>query len=781
MIINNLTIHTSKTMKRLIFVLSAVALLGWISSCIDPISVNPNYNPEKNSVTTQFVLNIVAESDPKTKQSDSSVQMNGRFRGLDNASLFTFAQTQNGKMVTDTTDQKQYKATGYISLSNALKAGVIDTTGTNADGQSVPRSRRILQIDLPIGTNTLVFYGQAVTGKSRDQLNDYGALGYDTRGIEELDLRKIGCWAKQRIEQGSADDVDFQRFETIFEAILNKMFAVRHTFAKDVDTVKLAGKTVKWADYAVAWDTVNRKPGTSPIAAIVNAGKQPGDEGYLTPSSASPLEVSLSKAYQSFTTVKETEFRAGNAQAIFRQMNDFYAIIAESLHTESTNLLEEVAQAVFSDLREYLDLFFTGVSATSTTLTGWQPITAETGTSVVKSLNSLGFPVVAPSNANYSLGDFPFHFGMPIGATCMKKKDLADTVVFEYYARSGMMLSDGTSISLYDYTYPPSLVYYGNSPIRVSKDANLIADDFKDGATPWETDTWNSKWESGFGAVTSSTRGVAMAYNIQYGNALLETKIKYADAVLGTDAATRGLADNNKRLNGDPKDNVFYPDVVSEGNVYPEIALTGILVAGQPTRVGWNYLATKDASFSRVVYDKRLNSVTGSIDETTGASSYELPIPHTLSGTTANTTVSNYTLLFDNYSPLNANKNKVVVCLEFKNNLGKDFWGQDNMVRDGGTFYLIGNLEIPDNPDFDWNKVSKIMPPYDADGGTCVGDDYLSVFMQDHVSRATFVIGHDSLKKAYVTVPDLRSTSLSFGLSVDLTWDEGINFGEITL
>ena len=33
-----------------------------------------------------------------------------------------------------------------------------------------------------------------------------------------------------------------------------------------------------------------------------------------------------------------------------------------------------------------------------------------------------------------------------------------------------------------------------------------------------------------------------------------------------------------------------------------------------------------------------------------------------------------------------------------------------------------------------------------------------------------------SLQNAYVTIPDLRSSQLSFGLSVDLMWREGMVF-----
>jgi hypothetical protein len=44
------------------------------------------------------------------------------------------------------------------------------------------------------------------------------------------------------------------------------------------------------------------------------------------------------------------------------------------------------------------------------------------------------------------------------------------------------------------------------------------------------------------------------------------------------------------------------------------------------------------------------------------------------------------------------------------------------------------------------------------------------------MTTATFKIGANSLQNAFVTVPDLRSTQTSLGLSVDLKWETGLNF-----
>ena len=55
----------------------------------------------------------------------------------------------------------------------------------------------------------------------------------------------------------------------------------------------------------------------------------------------------------------------------------------------------------------------------------------------------------------------------------------------------------------------------------------------------------------------------------------------------------------------------------------------------------------------------------------------------------------------------------------------------------------------------------------------------LSAPSRDAVTTATFTIGKDALQRAYSTIPDLRSTQMFFGLSVDLEWKAGLNFNVI--
>ena len=109
----------------------------------------------------------------------------------------------------------------------------------------------------------------------------------------------------------------------------------------------------------------------------------------------------------------------------------------------------------------------------------------------------------------------------------------------------------------------------------------------------------------------------------------------------------------------------------------------------------------------------------------------------------------------------------------------------NNLIRNGATFYITGKLDpdegrsTTDRSDgVTWPTTGYAMPPYAADGSTI---QQRRVFIQDYLTEANFVLGEDSLKYALVAVPDLRSTQLSLGLSVDLTWSAGLVFDDIVL
>ena len=153
-------------------------------------------------------------------------------------------------------------------------------------------------------------------------------------------------------------------------------------------------------------------------------------------------------------------------------------------------------------------------------------------------------------------------------------------------------------------------------------------------------------------------------------------------------------------------------------------------------------------------------------------------------------------MVWDNYKAV-GDQNVVYVALELTNNSGKDFWGMNNLIRNGSAFYLIGKLDPNVTSEATLTLLGKTaeqfaadkslgitwpakyaLPPYDSDGNTV---KERRVFIQDFVTTAKFVIGETSLKTALVSVPDLRASHLSLGLSVNLEWSAGLNFDNVVL
>ena len=198
--------------------------------------------------------------------------------------------------------------------------------------------------------------------------------------------------------------------------------------------------------------------------------------------------------------------------------------------------------------------------------------------------------------------------------------------------------------------------------------------------------------------------------------------------------------------------------------------LVGVIVGDQWPKVGWNFLPkTTDpgnADYRKgYVYDKDITN-NGVIPA-------------------SGTSEPNYTVVFDNYIDMTStdtqNKQpKVYIALELQNNTGVDFFGKDNLITNGSNFYLIGELD-PSGKNGPALPTYHALPPYDKTQNDDATKTVPRVFIQDHMTTANFKIGANSLKYAYLTVPDLRSSSVTLGLSVDLQWSAGLDFNDILL
>ncbi len=262
--------------------------------------------------------------------------------------------------------------------------------------------------------------------------------------------------------------------------------------------------------------------------------------------------------------------------------------------------------------------------------------------------------------------------------------------------------------------YPAALYYY------IGTNAKTLTTEYADWstsmgtATAWDGYDWTT---NGWGdEVTATTRTVALEDNVQYAVGNLKTTVR---------CTAGSLPDNADELGTQGKVNY-----VPVGGGFP---VTAIIVGGQPDKVGYDF--TGGTKFDYNIYDK-FPANTVAKNETTASN-------------------ANYTLVLDNSKDGNTNKT-VYFALELTNNSGINFYGHDGLIAKGMKFYLIGELD-PKNATF---------------SGT--GAKPENVFTKDYVTTANVKIS--SLADAYVTIPDLRAERLSLGLSVDLTWQTGLEF-----
>jgi len=497
------------------------------------------------------------------------------------------------------------------------------------------------------------------------------------------------------------------------------------------------------------------------------------------------LELILGKIYYEFTTLKPGEIRAGSGPAICRQIGDIWKVIEGIVGAQPTSADEfraqQVARRIDTVFGAYFDKSGSGDDLTVTfksftdihnRLLKRYNFTGEThDCSELVNMDNNG---VATSDkfTGHSLNDFPFSLDVPRGSADLDYNPTTKKFSILYEVNSSGMVEGTephTSDIFYAYRYPAELVYFGNSAISTNtQSGNTI---YPTTISAWKTADWSSystSWARD-SHITTSTHSVAMQKSIHYGNALLETTVGYS---------TLTLHDNNAAINdGEPAKEITISGTPGvSGGV--GLVVTGILIGGQPGTVDWHFLPIEDKyegtnlqKFDCMVYDRDIPNG-GLIPATVGQKSQSI-----------------YTLLWDNYNVAKApnNQNKVYIGIEFQNKTGQDFWGWHNLIRNNQYFYIIGELDpnsasLTDN-DKPVAPDNHNLPPYNEgpDGGKATGIDAPRIFIQDYRTKANFLIGKHSLKYAYVTVPDLRSSQIQLGLSVDLEWSNGYTFNDVYL
>lgn len=726
-----------------VFLLSMMALtsefgLTACSSSEEEAVDNPNYDPITKTVNANFVFSVSTGNTSATRQSSANTQatINEKFRGIQSAQLHAFNLANNGSYVASAT-----RAEKVYDLGAILDPGKLDPDGSglNANGEGVPLSHRVIELSLPTETNTLMFWGKATKSSTS---SEQGEITFDA---SSPDLSNHSFSLTPRVAKSSTSNAGqdaFKQYQTLIVSVLNM---IAQSKISDVDvtagTVTKHITSISWSDYADLTVSPIEKKTADPFESTgTNDMCANGDI--------------LGSVFALFHNISEGEIRGGSGLAIAHTMGSLYEAIDPVTQTEPTSIQDAVAQLVGAEIKRNIERFFNLNSPTT-----WLEIDRVIQNSGIASTN-----LNLIQDGTGDLNAFPSNFNVPAGVAQLSFAPT--TCQWRYDEKGSSLIGTGTN-SAFDYMYPAELCYFGNSPVRVT-DATRTPAQYPDGVTAWDSDASWSGWIKN-GSVQPTTRSVAMRDNINYGTALLESTVRYGSNI---------LEDNNHAIQVAKHAGVAADE---EPNNEIEVTassfiLTGIIIGGQPQTVGWNYLAKEGAtsSFNYMIYDNNLPDGT---------------VPsYTASG---NKSVPNYTLVWDNWSEAQKDQDQsvVYVALEFVNNSGHDFYGRDNKIPNGSTFYVAGKLD-PDARPASMTDVSDevykrdkskgitwptnyALPPYDATGNTL---KQRRVFMQDYMTVANFVLNRKSLQNAYVTVPDLRSLQISLGMSVDLEWRTGLTF-----
>ena len=683
---------------------------------------NPNFNEKTNEVNVQFVLNVAANTgDNTTRQGAATVQKNNNFRGLKDAKLIAL-KTGNPAWLAP--------FDGSASTSMGVKTFELGTLYTSSqiptpDAQNPgSRSNRILQLSLPTGMDAMLVYARAIQSGVTEE--DGKVEMSVTAAPENTTFTLQSRLGENATTYQHVLDLSVTIFNFIMDARISNVAAGAGEEIKGYKNVAaITGFT--WRSLG---DTKAAVDGLTGLPEIL--GKDYYAITTLTDLTAVPA-----------TTQTPNEYRAGSSEAVRYLIYHIYTDCIGILGATATTDDEYAAQLLAKEIKGRIDNYF--VDPDNQTSIAFKSVIA-TGTGSLQ--NNLNTDLnIADFNTRFSgvtdvyMAGFPSSFGLPDGVALMT---IDNDDNFTYAITNTTTLLDGmTDVS--KYMYPAELLYFDNSALRCNT-ASVPANVYPDGYNTWDADTWTG-WTVGNpgGIVSSSTRSVAVKNNINYGVAMLKTAV----VLDGT-----SFNDNRNAFTGEAN------QALTESQV-GGFKLTGVLVGGQNYQMGWNYLA-KDpntaTNWNYVVYDNKIEN-NGTIPTTVGR--------------------ENYTLLFDNYNfDTQANQRDVLVALEFENN-GIAFYGEHNLIPVGGKFYLVGKLELSGNTinTNQWDQYYPV-PPYTNEGAS---QKITRIFIQDFMTSATFKIGANSLQKAFNTIPDLRSTQTSLGLSVNLEWKQGLVFDNVPL
>ena len=404
---------------------------------------------------------------------------------------------------------------------------------------------------------------------------------------------------------------------------------------------------------------------------------------------------------------------AGSSNAILRSVTDLYNTL-ERYKDDGANLDEQdaILTAIMNAIVAHAPV---ATAAKYANVLAWK--TDENATSLA------GITTATMT----TLGGYPEELKLPEGAAMIswnssdKKFDVSTSMTMDIAA-----LETADFGGLTSFVYPASLQYYVESAIKTATSSKQA--EYNDPA--------NNTWEkvlntySTVDVVGSETKSVAIVNSIQYGVGQFKVIVSREN--------TNCTDNGNNSFGTTETDNLKWK---------------GVLVGDQKP-VDYKFEQISSSPKVYTIYDNYLAAGAGV------GTLVNVPI--------SPSTTENYTLVFS--SKANSSKeDEIYFALEFVNNMAP-FIGQGNqLISQGGTFYLVGKLKVDGN-----TKINTGSEEVVASGSNYRSD--FNIFFKDYITTAKVILGADCLKHAYNTIPDLRSSNMELGFSVDLSWQNGLIF-----
>jgi len=511
-----------------------------------------NYNPATGMVRTALVLSVAGGNEMTlTRSSEASVQL---------------PATTDGSNFLGMTDLKLLAMQGLpqdLDFSTAKSYDLAAIAPYTLGNETATPSSRIYDMELPVGTDNLVFY-------SRVQKSGTGTYADEEQGLIDY---QVG---------DTKDDIGFSL------------------------TPKLAAGAAAFNTHAATLEAM--------LTDILTTVYDDGTIHYEWPAAAASANSVLKPLQTAFRALclPEGKLRAGSGHALGLQMSALYAAMKEASDNPiysggvPGSVEHEVfalGTAIMAKLSSYFTVTDLGGGSYSLELTNTDLRDFPTATGMLLptglarytcTLDAAGVPTVAYVQADGTSAQL----AAPVYAPALTTYPAEMC----YWCSSPIYTTDQ---SVTDNDIPKTTEELDRTGYEGQDNHHHEGENMSSG---------NVEWTSG-SEVAETTKGVLMQNNINYGTALLESVVLYTDGNPGVTSVN--LTDNRSQFvatAGNATLTVTSPT---------DLELTGILLVGFPQTVGWDFTAPLSAA-DYIVFDNHMMNSGISFDGTAVTNSYTM-------------------------------------------------------------------------------------------------------------------------------------------------------------